>query len=447
MKKVNLLGLLLICIPLIQYAQNTSGIEFQEDSWRNILKKAKTENKYIFIDAFTTWCGPCKMMDRDVYANDKVGALLNENFISVKVQMDSTQKDNGYVKSWYKDVELLKNTAKIEAYPSFIFFSSDGDIVYKSFGYKTVENFISMVHFATDPKRKDFKSELLAYQNGMKDYTKMPALAKTVIDLLGDRKLSFLIAKDYKDNYLDKLTTTEFMKAVNIRFINENGGPSLVSLNDQMFYNCYYNPSKIDLILGVGSSKRYINSVITTSLITPLLYKENKPITKKPNWGSIKIKIAKKYKKVDCEQLILNSKIGFYKRLGDWNLYTLFKSEQIRANPPKPEGLEVFFSLNAPAWDVFLHCNDKRALKRALQWSDLSITLEERGNPSGGLQQYFDTRANLLYKLGRVSEAIAAEEKAIELDQPTKTYVKEFESNIEKMKRGIPTWNPSITED
>ena len=38
--------------------------------WEQIKQKAKQENKYIFIDAYTTWCGPCKMMDEYVYAND-----------------------------------------------------------------------------------------------------------------------------------------------------------------------------------------------------------------------------------------------------------------------------------------------------------------------------------------------------------------------------------------
>ncbi len=67
--------------------------------------------------------------------------------------------------------------------------------------------------------------------------------------------------------------------------------------------------------------------------------------------------------------------------------------------------------LNVDAWDVFLYCDNKAILKKALAWSELSIALEQ-ANP---VVQYLDTRANLLYKLGRVDEAISQEQKAIEI--------------------------------
>jgi hypothetical protein len=59
-----------------------------------------------------------------------------------------------------------------------------------------------------------------------------------------------------------------------------------------------------------------------------------------------------------------------------------------------------------------------------------------------------DTYANLLYKQGRRSEAISWEKKAIELLQNEVHFVdyrKDFESTIEKMKRGVPTWKPGST--
>ncbi len=69
------------------------GIKFVNISnWNEVLLKAKNEGKYIFVDCFATWCGPCKEMDKNVYPMDKVGLLVNEKFISVRLQMDSTGK-------------------------------------------------------------------------------------------------------------------------------------------------------------------------------------------------------------------------------------------------------------------------------------------------------------------------------------------------------------------
>lgn len=78
----------------ILQAQNKSvdakqiGISFEHSSWEDILKKAKEENKLIFIDAYTTWCGPCKMMARNVFTDAEVGTFFNQNFINVKLDME-----------------------------------------------------------------------------------------------------------------------------------------------------------------------------------------------------------------------------------------------------------------------------------------------------------------------------------------------------------------------
>ena len=45
----------------------------------------KKEKKQIFIDVYTSWCGPCKMMDRNTFADPAVAAILNKNFYPVKL--------------------------------------------------------------------------------------------------------------------------------------------------------------------------------------------------------------------------------------------------------------------------------------------------------------------------------------------------------------------------
>ena len=60
------------------------GIKFEEGlSWEQVKQKAKTENKFIFVDCYATWCAPCKMMDKYVYQNDTVGEFVKDKFIYV----------------------------------------------------------------------------------------------------------------------------------------------------------------------------------------------------------------------------------------------------------------------------------------------------------------------------------------------------------------------------
>jgi len=115
MIKFILMAVVLLTTELKSFAQSNrtdnsenKGIRFEQDlSWEQIKAKAKGENKYIFIDVYATWCGPCKMMDRDVYPNDIVGAVVNDQFISVKIQMDRTAYDNELVKRRYADARSL----------------------------------------------------------------------------------------------------------------------------------------------------------------------------------------------------------------------------------------------------------------------------------------------------------------------------------------------------
>ena len=43
------------------------GIEFFHGSWEEALAEAKKQEKPIFVDAFTTWCGPVSYTHLDVY--------------------------------------------------------------------------------------------------------------------------------------------------------------------------------------------------------------------------------------------------------------------------------------------------------------------------------------------------------------------------------------------
>ena len=64
---------LLIIAPAIGYSQE-KGIHFEHAlSWTEVQAKAKAEHKYIFMDCFTTWCGPCKYMSANIFPMENVG--------------------------------------------------------------------------------------------------------------------------------------------------------------------------------------------------------------------------------------------------------------------------------------------------------------------------------------------------------------------------------------
>ena len=64
------------------------GIEFYEGNFNDALAKAKYENKIIFMDAYASWCGPCKKMAANVFTDEKAGEYFNANFVNLKMDME-----------------------------------------------------------------------------------------------------------------------------------------------------------------------------------------------------------------------------------------------------------------------------------------------------------------------------------------------------------------------
>jgi len=106
------------------------GIQFTEATWASILKKAKQENKIIFFDAYTTWCGPCKLLQKNVFTREDVAQVFNDNFINVKFDMESGEGP------------ALAKKYPIEGYPTLFFINSKGKVVKQLLGYQKPEDLI-----------------------------------------------------------------------------------------------------------------------------------------------------------------------------------------------------------------------------------------------------------------------------------------------------------------
>jgi len=428
--------LILLSVPMMIKGQD-SGIMFdQELTWGQVLAKAKAENKYIFVDCYATWCGPCKDMDRNIYSSKQVGDSMNAHFISVKIQMDSTAHDEPRVQQWYADArELAKNYA-IEGYPCFLFFAPDGRVVSEELGYKKREEFLKMSESARDPKRLAFYNKLTEYKDGRREYGSLGELAQFTEQVVGDKKLATVMARDYMSNYLDKLSENELATKTNIEFINSFY--KLVNSGDAIFRLSYTTPSKIDAL---KEDSGWASALVMTTIIREeLAQKYDEKSGGKPNWKRIEKEIWKRYPLIDAKLVMLEYEMEYYRSDAhkDWLVWANVMDEYIGKYLQGKGANFVAFTLNNPAWDVFENCNDKRVLKKALAWIDLAVKLAEP-HP---IVQELDTRANLLYKLGRQDEAINQELVAIDtLKERKSPVVDEYRQTVDKMKRNIPTWS------
>lgn len=93
------------------------ALHFKQDVLSEMLVEAGIENKILFIDCYTQWCGPCKRMDKDVFTNDKVADFYSTNFLCYKVDMDSLEG---------KEFRINYN---VKSYPTFLFIDANGKLV------------------------------------------------------------------------------------------------------------------------------------------------------------------------------------------------------------------------------------------------------------------------------------------------------------------------------
>jgi thioredoxin-related protein len=117
-------------------------------TWEQAIESNKTVKKKIVVDAYTDWCGWCKVMDRKTFADSAVAAYMNENFYCVK--LNAEQKDSivykGYTFKYrpeYKTHELAISLLNSEmSYPSFVFLNEQEQRITVLKGYYEASAFL-----------------------------------------------------------------------------------------------------------------------------------------------------------------------------------------------------------------------------------------------------------------------------------------------------------------
>ena len=152
MKKLIVLSLL----ALFTSGLMAQGIEFEQGTLEEAMVKAKAGNKLIFVDCYTTWCGPCKSLAKNVFTQKKVGDVFNEKFVNIKIDMEKGEGID------------LKKKYSVTGFPTLLFLDAEGKVVHKKVGATGVGGLIDEANIATAP---GLKLEALAekYDSGERD--------------------------------------------------------------------------------------------------------------------------------------------------------------------------------------------------------------------------------------------------------------------------------------
>ncbi len=145
--------------PKEQGVASNHSIYFLPISIDSAFAMAKSENKLLFIDVYTDWCGPCKKMEKVVFSDKAIAKTYNAQFISIRINAESPEHKNF--------VEKLN----LNSFPTLLYYSSDGDLLERVGGYKGVDELLEITKKVIDSKNNPTNTEhnLSGFEKSLKE--------------------------------------------------------------------------------------------------------------------------------------------------------------------------------------------------------------------------------------------------------------------------------------
>ena len=365
------------------------GIDFSAQEWDEVLEQAKAEDKIVFVDAYTEWCGPCKKMSKQVFTSKKLGKFYNDNFINVKVDME---KGNG---------PQLGKSYNVFVYPTLLFVDGLGNLVHRVAGYQDVEQLLAEGKQASDPMNSlaamDAKYNAGEREIGfLKVYLKAKAMAMDGTHLP--------VAKEYLKTQEDWSEPDNLSLIFNMTEDTDSEMFDYLTTNKAKFVEQYGANEVEGKIQGIIFSKIGDESADLSMEQVGALFKKAYP--------SRAAKMTSAYR------------MTYTRERGDRVGYGTAAIDHFKRYPSQDPD-----ELNDAAWTMYQVIEDKKLLKGAAKLAKQSIKLDNG---------YYntDTLAALYSKMGKKGKAIKVAQKAIAIAKENNEDYSTTEELIQKLKAG-----------
>jgi len=358
-----------------------------DPEWDAVLEKARQTNKLVFLDCYTSWCVPCKKMEKEVFTRPEIANFFNQKFINVKYDMEGQQG------------ELLKEAYGVNVFPTYLFITPDGQVAHRIIGAHTAGNeFLEWSKMAVTPGRSYVELEQ-RYKNGERN----PAMMfdyMLALHMAGEQVKEEEITNSYlalmtKDHFMDK----SYWGAIQL-FLNSPTSREFRILLD--------NRQEIGEAVGAAEVDIKIYETIDRQIKANRSFMAYEGHLYDKQAEQELVEMLEGNDIPNRNELLARAKAVQNIRNGD--LYDLAYMVEAVLDFKILQGYAgLNDELDYYALSIFKLALDDKLFQMALRWSEYACTTEKSPMHRAN---YLKTKAKLLEKLGRNDEAANAKKEA-----------------------------------
>jgi len=440
----------LICLIFSVLAINptfSQGVNFRQDDWQNVVSQAKAQKKLIFVDIYTTWCGPCKEMDKKTFTDISVGDKFNARFINYKVD---AEKGFG--------INLAKRY-NVTSYPTCLFIDANENPVYKQEGLLRASDLLKEADMVLNNQANSKPLWALdkLYNDGRRD-------SEFLNEYIAVRSLySNIDNRDLVEEYVKSLTPIQYSADKTLRIMINNG----FKIDGKAFDLLLKFREKAESLFEGGVEK--VNRAFSQSInevFDVALKGKNQALFDKALAANLKalpntadrvndknklafylaIKDVNKFSEAAeqyLDQYVMFVQIESIRKQDSWEYEKIMQNYKLGIRDSVGAGAAMYMNLKVNAKNTMARLtsaelnevvkafydqvDDKVKLKKATEWAKRSLELVETPDA-------YHSYAQLMLKMGDKQMAMDIEQKAYDVALREKLDTHKFTAALEKMK-------------
>ncbi|MDE6377466.1 MAG: thioredoxin family protein [Duncaniella sp.] len=291
-------------------ASMAQGIDFMPEgaTLNEAVAKAKTEGKLVFLDCYTSWCGPCKYMSSKIFTTEEVGNFMNPSYVAIKIDMEKGEGPD------------LARRLEVAAYPTFVIFNGEGNEVGRFMGSSKADEFIENVKKAsvdlglTDLQRR--------YDNGVRDREFLLSYID-VLSRMQKRRKAVEVAEVLLNDRAETFASDPVLVKI---FMDNIGNP----FHPAFIYTAKH-PEALQAAIGERNANTRIRNVWERSILS-LVKEQDGQVTFDNDKFTRLIDLMKECGVNNVERYRYTGLINYARRAGNWGDYVKYV-ESYAADP------------------------------------------------------------------------------------------------------------------